>query len=66
MPYENLGIIKVPERIARLSACIAVGYLQVCTEVGHKTYCSTVQALFTLGHRLSVIKGVKGHMHGGL
>lgn len=24
MPYENLGIIKVPERIARFSACIAV------------------------------------------
>lgn len=24
MPYENLGIIKVPERIARCSACIAV------------------------------------------
>lgn len=45
MPYENLGIIKVPERIARSSACIAVLYLQVCTEVGHKTYCSTVRGL---------------------
>lgn len=44
-----LGIIKVPERIARLSACIAVLYLQVCTEVGHKTYCSTVRGLFTPG-----------------
>lgn len=32
----NLGIIKVPERIARFSACIAVFYLQVCTEVGQK------------------------------
>lgn len=45
MPYENSGIIKVPERIARSSACIAVLYLQVCTEVGHKTYCSTVRGL---------------------
>lgn len=54
MPYENLGIIKVPERIARWSACIAVWYLQVCTEVGPKTYCSTVRALFTPGSQGSV------------
>lgn len=32
MPYEKFGIIKVPERSARVSACIAVCYLHVpCT-----------------------------------
>lgn len=38
MPYENFGgIIKVPERIARFSACIAVCiYRFVCTVVGQK------------------------------
>lgn len=38
MPYENFGgIIKVPERIARFSACIAVCiYKFVCTVVGQK------------------------------
>lgn len=37
MPYENLGIIKVPERIARFSACIAVRiYRFVCTGMGQK------------------------------
>lgn len=30
MPYENLWIIKVPERIARFSACIAVCIYRVC------------------------------------
>lgn len=29
MPYEKFGIIKVPERSARVSACIAVWYLHV-------------------------------------
>ena len=37
MPYENLGIIKVPERIARFSACIAVSiYRFVCTGIDRK------------------------------
>lgn len=37
MPYENLGIIKVPERIARCSACIAISiYRFVCTGMGQK------------------------------
>ena len=50
MPYENLGIIKVPERIARFSACIAVCIYRVCmysTGMGPKTDCSTVLGLFT-------------------
>lgn len=79
MPYENSGIIKVPERIARSSACIAVLYLQVCTEVGHKTYCSTVRGLIYTrvtgraqchnyrcgGGGGGVCVLVKGHMHQG-
>lgn len=48
MPYENLGIIKVPERIARFSACIAVCiYRFVMYRDGPKTDCSTVLGLFT-------------------
>lgn len=48
MPYENLGIIKVPERIARFSACIAVCiYTVVMYRDGPKTDCSTVLGLFT-------------------
>lgn len=74
MPYEKSGIIKVPERIARSSACIAVLYLQVCTEVGHKTYCSTVRGLIYTQvtgraqcHNYRCGGGVvKGHMHRGV
>lgn len=51
MPYEKFGIIKVPERSARLSACIAVCYLHVPLYrtgwAGPRTECSTVLGVFT-------------------
>lgn len=69
MPYENLGIIKVPERIARFFSMHSCLYLQVCMyRDGPKTDCSTVLGLFTSRSEgeVNVITtdvGVKGHMH---
>lgn len=62
MPYEEFGIIKVPERSARVSACIAVCYLHVplyrTGRAGPRTDCSTVLGVFTgQCHKYNVIKG---------
>lgn len=62
MPYEKFGIIKVPERSARLSACIAVCYLHVplyrTGRAGPRTECSTVLGVFT-----GQGSGVRGQLH---
>lgn len=68
MPYANLGIIKVPERIARCSACIAVCiYKFVSTGTGQKQTALQYWVYLQPGQReVNVITTdvrAKGHMH---
>lgn len=49
MPYENLGIIKVPERIARFSACIAVCIYSLYVQEWVKNRLLYSTELFTSG-----------------
>lgn len=70
---RTLGIIKVPERIARSSACIAVCIYRFCTEVGQKQTALQYWVYLHPGQRegVNVITtdvclwggGVKDHMH---
>lgn len=68
MPYENLGIIKVPERIARFSACIAVCIYRFVQRWAKN------RLLYSTGFIYIQVRGrgqchsyrcggVKGHMH---
>lgn len=68
MPYENLGIIKVPERIARFSACIAVGIYSSYVQEWVKNRLLYSTGLFTSRSEgevdvITTDVGVKGHMH---